>query len=106
MKIIKPILFTLTGALALASAGSMAQTDTEMEVITVTYRAPIDYALYVYNTEMSAIHSLEVEQGIVELARNQSLEAISNMAQLTQGSLAELADNKDIITVGLSQAAE
>lgn len=107
MNPIKSMLTALSGAVVLTS--SMAMAETEMETISVSYRAPIDYALYVHNTETIAFYRLEVEQEIISFARNQSLQTMTRQAlqsPIAAQNLKIAPQDKDIKTVGLSQAAE
>lgn len=104
MNPIKSMLTAITGALVLTSSTAFAAT--EIETISVTYRAPIDYALYVHNTETIALYRLEVEQEIISLARSQSLQAITDTAYISTVDEQLVSQDKGIETVGLSQAAE
>ncbi|MFB2725980.1 hypothetical protein ACE02H_00670 [Shewanella mangrovisoli] len=59
-----------------------------METITVNYRDPLDYALYLHTTEMLSVFRLEIREDISIQARNSLLE-MANAAQFSQPSLAQ-----------------
>lgn len=59
-----------------------------METITVSYRDPVDYALYLHTTEMLSVFRLEIREDISIQARNSLLE-MANAAQFNQPSLAQ-----------------
>lgn len=52
---------------------ALAEQTEVMEVITVTYRAPLDYALYQYTTEWRSQYRVEIYDSIQDQARSSSL---------------------------------
>ncbi|WP_394204643.1 hypothetical protein [Shewanella waksmanii] len=66
----------LTATLSTAAHAEMKPA--AMETITVTYRDPVNYALYSYTQETLALQRWEVEQGIIEFARRSSTALAAN----------------------------
>ncbi len=59
-------------------------TDSEaMEVITVSYRAPLDYALYQYTTELLNQFRIQIEADIYTQARSGSLKMAKYQSDMT-----------------------
>ncbi|SQH77981.1 conserved protein of unknown function [Shewanella benthica] len=63
-----------TAITAITASSSMAMSSTAMEVITVTYRSPLDYALYQYTTELLAYFRLQIRADIYTQARANSMQ--------------------------------
>ncbi|WP_051484764.1 hypothetical protein [Shewanella waksmanii] len=79
----KPLAKTLSMAMILLTAtlstGVQAEIKTNtMETMTVTYRDPVNYALYLYTQETLALQRWEVEQGILDDAREISTQLAAN----------------------------
>ncbi|BAJ03363.1 hypothetical protein [Shewanella violacea] len=77
MKFITAFILVMSSLLpttAIAAPSSPATDSKVMEVITVTYRSPIDYALYQYTTELLAYFRLQIQADIYTQARSGSLQ--------------------------------
>ncbi|OUS51752.1 hypothetical protein BM607_010975 [Shewanella sp. SACH] len=108
--------FTLGTALTLGiaplgqaiAAGSAANSvaSPNIETITVTYRDPLDYALYLHTTEMLSAFRLEIREDIGIQAHNSLMEMAKaqhvNRLNLTQVQ----ASNKNLAFVWVSPSAK
>lgn len=68
------VISSLLPTTAWAVPANAATNSATMEVITVTYRSPIDYALYQYTTELFAYFKLQVQADIYTQARSSSMQ--------------------------------
>lgn len=68
-----------------------------METITVSYRDPLDYALYLHTTEMLSEFRLQIREDISIQARNSLLE-MANAAQFNR----ELLTQNPAIAINLA----
>lgn len=77
-----------------------------IETITVTYRDPLDYALYQHTTEMLSAFRLEIREDIGIQARN-SLMEMAKAQHVNRLNLAQVqASNKNLAFVWVSPSAK
>lgn len=80
--------------------------NTNMEIITVTYRSPLDYALYQHTTEILSEFRLEIREDISIQARNGLLE-MAKAQRLNHIEVAQAtAKDKNLASMWLSQTAK
>ena len=87
MKFITTFILVMSSLLpttALAAPSSPAMSSAAMEVITVTYRSPIDYALYQYTTELLAYFRLQIQADIYTQARAGSMQMAQSIHRQLQ----------------------
>jgi hypothetical protein len=88
-------------AIAAGSATNSAASS-NIETITVTYRDPLDYALYQHTTEMLSAFRLEIREDIGIQARN-SLMEMAKAQHVNRLNLAQIqASNKNLAFVWVS----
>lgn len=90
------------------AAGSAANSvaSPNIETITVTYRDPLDYALYQHTTEMLSAFRLEIREDIGIQARN-SLMEMAKAQHVNRLNLAKVqASNKNLAFVRVSPSAK
>ena len=90
------------------AAGSAANSvaSPNIETITVTYRDPLDYALYQHTTEMLSAFRLEIREDIGIQARN-SLMEMAKAQHVNRLNLAQVqASNKNLAFVRVSPSAK
>ncbi|WP_413471978.1 hypothetical protein [Shewanella baltica] len=90
------------------AAGSAANSvaSPNIETITVTYRDPLDYALYQHTTEMLSAFRLEIREDIGIQARN-SLMEMAKAQHVNRLNLAQVqASNKNLAFVWVSPSAK
>ncbi|MCZ4337416.1 hypothetical protein [Shewanella colwelliana] len=63
---------TVILAASLFPTAASAQTNPEMEKMTITYRAPLDYALYQYTIELLGHYRSEIQSSIYHQAKHNS----------------------------------
>lgn len=74
---------------------ALADQTPAMETITITYRAPLDYALYQYTTEWRSQYRVEIYDSIQDQAKSSSLA----MAQAFESAALESAfDTTSMLT--------
>ncbi|EGM71175.1 hypothetical protein [Shewanella sp. HN-41] len=77
-----------------------------MEIITVTYRSPLDYALYQHTTEILSEFRIEIREDISIQARN----GLQEMAKAQRVNRIEVAHvtgkDKNLASMWLSQTAK
>ena len=92
-------------AIAAGSATNSAASS-NIETITVTYRDPLDYALYQHTTEMLSVFRLEIREDIGIQARN-SLMEMAKAQHVNRLNLAQVqASNKNLAFVWVSPTAK
>ncbi|WP_185976968.1 MULTISPECIES: hypothetical protein [Shewanella] len=87
MKFITAFILVMSSLLpttALAAPSNPAMRSSAMEVITVTYRSPIDYALYQYTTELLAYFRLQIQADIYTQARAGSMQMAQSIHRQLQ----------------------
>ncbi|AQS39453.1 hypothetical protein Sps_04361 [Shewanella psychrophila] len=70
--------------MAIAAPSTPAINNGTIEVITVTYRAPMDYALYQYTTELLAYFRVQIQADIYTQARAGSLQMAQSIQRQMQ----------------------
>ncbi|WP_297893311.1 hypothetical protein [Shewanella sp.] len=86
--------------------GNAMAANTDMEIITVTYRSPIDYALYQHTTEILNEFRLEIREDISIQARNSLLE-MARAHGVNRIAAAQVnAKDKNLASMWLSQTAK
>ncbi|MCS6098690.1 hypothetical protein [Shewanella baltica] len=99
------VIAPLGQAIAASSATDSAASP-NIETITVTYRDPLDYALYQHTTEMLSVFRLEIREDIGIQARN-SLMEMAKAQHVNRLNLAQLqASNKNLAFVRVSPSAK
>nr|WP_253724239.1 hypothetical protein [Shewanella baltica] len=89
-----------------ASSATNSAASPNIETITVTYRDPLDYALYQHTTEMLSAFRLEIREDIGIQARN-SLMEMAKAQHDNRLNLAQLqASNKNLAFVWVSPSAK
>ncbi|MCJ8304266.1 hypothetical protein [Shewanella sp.] len=84
------VMSSLLPTTASAAPSNTAMSSAAMEVITVTYRSPIDYALYQYTTELLAYFRLEVQADIYTQARAGSMQMAQSIHRQLQADKSAL----------------
>ncbi|MFT5235919.1 MAG: hypothetical protein ACI8SK_000670 [Shewanella sp.] len=80
MKIISPIVLLIASLLPFTATADLMidkSLNKTIETMTVTYRTPIDYALYQYTTEMLVRFRLQLQADIYHQARTSLIEMAS-----------------------------
>lgn len=77
-----------------------------MEIITVTYRSPLDYALYQHTTEILSEFRLEIREDISIQARNGLLEMAKAHGVNRIAAAQVNAKDKNLASMWLSQTAK
>lgn len=89
-----------------ASSATNSVASPNIETITVTYRDPLDYALYQHTTEMLSAFRLEIREDIGIQARN-SLMEMAKAQHVNRLNLAKVqASNKNLAFVWVSPSAK
>ncbi|MGI2133743.1 hypothetical protein ACRN93_20755 [Shewanella baltica] len=89
-----------------ASSATNSVASPNIETITVTYRDPLDYALYQHTTEMLSAFRLEIREDIGIQARN-SLMEMAKAQHVNRLNLAQVqASNKNLAFVWVSPSAK
>lgn len=89
-----------------ASSATNSVASPNIETITVTYRDPLDYALYQHTTEMLSAFRLEIREDIGIQARN-SLMDMAKAQHVNRLNLAQVqASNKNLAFVWVSPSAK
>ncbi|MCS6177349.1 hypothetical protein [Shewanella baltica] len=97
---------TPLGQAIAASSATNSAASPNIETITVTYRDPLDYALYQHTTEMLSAFRLEIREDIGIQARN-SLMEMAKAQHVNRLNLAQLqASNKNLAFVRVSPSAK
>ncbi|MEM6187827.1 hypothetical protein [Shewanella vaxholmensis] len=89
-----------------ANSATDSAASPNIETITVTYRDPLDYALYQHTTEMLSAFRLEIREDIGIQARN-SLMEMAKAQHVNRLNLAQVqASNKNLVFVWVSPSAK
>ncbi|MDT3294359.1 MULTISPECIES: hypothetical protein [Shewanella] len=89
-----------------ANSATDSAASPNIETITVTYRDPLDYALYQHTTEMLSAFRLEIREDIGIQARN-SLMEMAKAQHVNRLNLAQVqASNKNLAFVWVSPSAK
>ncbi|GGI72352.1 hypothetical protein [Shewanella gelidii] len=104
MKTFSPRNIVVAASLLIVSQVAYAEQD--IEVIKVTHRDPVDYALYVHTTETIALLRLELTQQIYDQARDNSLEMAKDFGVVVEPNIMAQQQNKHLAQVWLSQVSE
>jgi len=89
-----------------ASSATNSAASPNIETITVTYRDPLDYALYQHTTEMLSVFRLEIREDIGIQARN-SLMEMAKAQHVNHLNLAQVpASNKNLAFVWVSPSVK
>ena len=89
-----------------ANSATDSAASPNIETITVTYRDPLDYALYQHTTEMLSVFRLEIREDIGIQARN-SLMEMAKAQHVNHLNLAQVpASNKNLAFVWVSPSAK
>ncbi|RTR26636.1 hypothetical protein [Shewanella atlantica] len=86
MKLTAPLALLAISLLPLSIHAEQAEKIAEsepMEVITVIYRAPFDYALHQYTTELLSQFRIQIQEDIYTQARSSSLEMAKSQQAMT-----------------------
>lgn len=86
MKLTAPLTLLAISLLPLSIHAAQAEKiagSEPMEVITVIYRAPLDYALYQYTTELLSQFRIQIQEDIYTQARSSSLKMAKSQQAMT-----------------------
>lgn len=91
---------------SLIPLGNAMAANTNMEIITVTYRSPLDYAAYQYTTEILSEFQLEIREDISIQARNSLLEMAKTHGVNRIAAAHTTTKDNNLASTGLAQTAK